>query len=88
MAGRSLCAHNVAASYNHQNKSSLGEGKNTSFSFSIDNILGLEREKDGTPAAKPHRPWVDKCSDLGKMDVKIHFNMFFTFFTLFLRLKL
>ncbi|KAK9406183.1 hypothetical protein NXF25_004957 [Crotalus adamanteus] len=64
MAGRSFYAHN-AASYNHQNKFSLGEGKNT-FSFSIENILGLEREKDGTPAAKPHRPWVDKGSDLGE----------------------
>lgn len=76
MAGRSFYAHN-AASYNHQNKFSLGEGKST-FSFSIENILGLEREKDGTPAAKPHRPWVDKGSDLGKMEVKIHFNIFFT----------
>uniref|UniRef100_A0A8C7E6A3 HESX homeobox 1 n=1 Tax=Naja naja TaxID=35670 RepID=A0A8C7E6A3_NAJNA len=66
MAGRSSYAHNTASSYNHQNKSSLGEGKNTSFSFSIENILGLEREKDGIPAAKPHRPWVDKCSHLGK----------------------
>ncbi|XP_070594571.1 homeobox expressed in ES cells 1 [Erythrolamprus reginae] len=66
MAGRSLYAHNEASSYNQQNKSSLGEGKNTSFSFSIENILGLEREKEGTPAAKPHRPWVDKDSDLGE----------------------
>ncbi|XP_013912670.1 PREDICTED: homeobox expressed in ES cells 1 [Thamnophis sirtalis] len=66
MAGRSLYAHNAASSYNNQNKSSLGEGKNTSFSFSIENILGLEQEKDGTPAAKPHRPWVEKCSDLGE----------------------
>uniref|UniRef100_A0A8C6YCX7 HESX homeobox 1 n=1 Tax=Naja naja TaxID=35670 RepID=A0A8C6YCX7_NAJNA len=78
MAGRSSYAHNTASSYNHQNKSSLGEGKNTSFSFSIENILGLEREKDGIPAAKPHRPWVDKCSHLGKLDIKIHFNIFFT----------
>ncbi|XP_063147833.1 homeobox expressed in ES cells 1 [Candoia aspera] len=64
MAGSSLHAHNTA-SYN-QHKFNLGEGKSTSCSFSIENILGLERKKDGTPAAKPHRPWVDKCSDFGE----------------------
>ncbi|XP_062979459.1 homeobox expressed in ES cells 1 [Elgaria multicarinata webbii] len=65
MAGRSLCSDN-ATSHNHQNKSRLGEHKNTACSFSIESILGLERKKDGTPAAKPHRPWVDKYNDLGK----------------------
>lgn len=65
MEGRSLCSANPT-SHNHQNKSSLGENKNTSCSFSIESILGLEQKKDGTPAVKPHRPWVDKWNDLGK----------------------
>ncbi|XP_042310726.1 homeobox expressed in ES cells 1 isoform X2 [Sceloporus undulatus] len=45
--------------------SSLMENKNPPCSFSIESILGIERKKDGTPAAKPHRPWVDKCNDFG-----------------------
>ncbi|XP_054834643.1 homeobox expressed in ES cells 1 [Eublepharis macularius] len=65
MAGRSLYSANPT-SHNHQNKSSLGENKNTSCSFSIESILGLEQKKDGTPASEPHRPWVDKCNDLGE----------------------
>ncbi|XP_066473889.1 homeobox expressed in ES cells 1 [Tiliqua scincoides] len=65
MAGLSLCSHN-ATSHNHQNKSCLGENKSTPCSFSIESILGLERKKDGTPAAKPHRPWVDKYKELGE----------------------
>ncbi|XP_061478004.1 homeobox expressed in ES cells 1 [Rhineura floridana] len=65
MAGRSLCSHN-ATSHDHQNTSNLEENKNASCSFSIESILGLERKKDATPAATPHRPWVDKCSDLGE----------------------
>uniref|UniRef100_A0A670I4Y3 HESX homeobox 1 n=1 Tax=Podarcis muralis TaxID=64176 RepID=A0A670I4Y3_PODMU len=52
-------------SHNHQDNSNLGESKKAS-SFSIESILGLERKKDGTTAAKPHRPWMDKCSDLGE----------------------
>ncbi|XP_074909084.1 homeobox expressed in ES cells 1 isoform X4 [Buteo buteo] len=27
-------------------------------------ILGLEQKKDGIPAVKPHRPWMDACTDL------------------------
>nr|XP_020655596.1 homeobox expressed in ES cells 1 [Pogona vitticeps] len=66
MASRSLCSYNNATSHNQQNKSSLGENKNRSRSFSIENILELDRKKDGTPAAKPYRPWMDKASDLGE----------------------
>ncbi|XP_053158701.1 homeobox expressed in ES cells 1 [Hemicordylus capensis] len=66
MADRSsLCSHN-ATSHHRQNKSTLGENKNTSCSFSIESILGLERKKDGASSVKPHRPWVDKCNDLGE----------------------
>uniref|UniRef100_A0A8D2L080 HESX homeobox 1 n=2 Tax=Varanus komodoensis TaxID=61221 RepID=A0A8D2L080_VARKO len=53
-------------SHHHPNKSRLGENKNTACSFSIESILGLERKKDGPPAAKPHRPWVDKYKALGE----------------------
>ncbi|XP_028574937.2 homeobox expressed in ES cells 1 [Podarcis muralis] len=65
MASRSLCPLNET-SHNHQDNSNLGESKKASCSFSIESILGLERKKDGITAAKPHRPWMDKCSDLGE----------------------
>ncbi|XP_003217803.1 homeobox expressed in ES cells 1 [Anolis carolinensis] len=65
MAGRSPGSHN-ATSHNHPNKPRYGENKSPPCSFSIESILGIERKKDGTPTAKPHRPWVDKCNDLGE----------------------
>ncbi|KAJ7316868.1 hypothetical protein JRQ81_003030 [Phrynocephalus forsythii] len=65
MASRSLCSYN-ATFHNQQNKCSLGENKSTPCSFSIESILGLDRKKDGTSAAKPHRPWMDKASDIGE----------------------
>ncbi|NXP71380.1 ANF1 protein, partial [Ramphastos sulfuratus] len=41
------------------------ENKTTQCSFSIESILGLEHKKDGIPSVKPHRPWMDACTDLG-----------------------
>ncbi|NXV41120.1 ANF1 protein, partial [Uria aalge] len=41
------------------------ENKTTQCSFSIESILGLEQKKDGIPAVKPHRPWMDACTNLG-----------------------
>ncbi|NWT96120.1 ANF1 protein, partial [Urocynchramus pylzowi] len=43
----------------------FGESKTTHCSFSIESILGLEQKKDGIPAGKPHRPWMDACTSLG-----------------------
>ncbi|NXR28505.1 ANF1 protein, partial [Cinclus mexicanus] len=43
----------------------FGESKTTQCSFSIESILGLEQKKDGIPAGKPHRPWMDACTSLG-----------------------
>lgn len=60
MASTSLCAANTSASQN------LSENKTTQCSFSIESILGLEQKKDGIPAVKPHRPWMDACANLGK----------------------
>ncbi|KFP23844.1 Homeobox protein ANF-1, partial [Colius striatus] len=45
--------------------SALVENKTTQCSFSIENILGLEKKKDGIPAVKPVRPWIDACTGLG-----------------------
>uniref|UniRef100_U3IBL1 HESX homeobox 1 n=2 Tax=Anas platyrhynchos TaxID=8839 RepID=U3IBL1_ANAPP len=59
MASTSLCAANTSASQN------LSENKTTQCSFSIESILGLEQKKDGIPAVKPHRPWMDACTNLG-----------------------
>ncbi|XP_062441677.1 homeobox expressed in ES cells 1 isoform X3 [Rhea pennata] len=33
-------------------------------SFSIESILGLEQKRDVIPAVKPHRPWMDSCTNL------------------------
>lgn len=67
-----------ATSHIHQNKSCLGENKSKPCSFSIESILGLEQRKDGTPAAKPHRPQEDKSKDLGEMMLSIlHVSIFF-----------
>uniref|UniRef100_A0A8D0E7J9 HESX homeobox 1 n=1 Tax=Salvator merianae TaxID=96440 RepID=A0A8D0E7J9_SALMN len=55
-----------AASRSDKNRPRLRENKKAASSFSIESILGLEKKKDGAAsAAKPHRPWVEKCSDLG-----------------------
>ncbi|NWY25318.1 ANF1 protein, partial [Pheucticus melanocephalus] len=43
----------------------FGDSKTTHCSFSIESILGLEQKKDGIPAGKPHRPWMDACTSLG-----------------------
>lgn len=66
MASTSLCAANTSASQNLQKASSFVENKTTQCSFSIESILGLEQKKDGIPAVKPHRPWMDACANLGK----------------------
>ncbi|NXE80887.1 ANF1 protein, partial [Cochlearius cochlearius] len=51
-------------SQNLQKVSGLVENKTTQCSFSIESILGLEQKKDGIPAVKPHRPWMDACTNL------------------------
>lgn len=65
MAAPSLCAATAASPQRHK-VPGLGDSKTTHRSFSIDSILGLEQKKDGSPAGKPHRPWVDACTSLGK----------------------
>ncbi|XP_068265558.1 homeobox expressed in ES cells 1 isoform X2 [Nyctibius grandis] len=65
MASTSLCAANTSASQNLQKVSSYVENKTTQCSFSIESILGLEQKKDGIPAVKAHRPWMDACTNLG-----------------------
>ncbi|NXJ48013.1 ANF1 protein, partial [Spizaetus tyrannus] len=52
-------------SQNLQKVSGFVENKTTPCSFSIESILGLEQKKDGIPAVKPHRPWMDACANLG-----------------------
>ncbi|KFP04921.1 Homeobox protein ANF-1, partial [Calypte anna] len=47
-------------------------------SFSIESILGLEQKKDGIPSVKPHRPWMDACTTLGKLAVCFVTSLFFT----------
>lgn len=66
MAGPSLCAANTAASPDLHKVPGFGENKTAQCSFSIESILGLEQKKDGIPAGKPHRPWMDACTSLGK----------------------
>ncbi|XP_044881844.1 homeobox expressed in ES cells 1 [Mauremys mutica] len=66
MASTSLCASDTAMSQNLQKVSSFVETKTTHCSFSIESILGLEQKKDGISAAKPHRPWMDTCNNLGE----------------------
>uniref|UniRef100_A0A8C0QSH3 HESX homeobox 1 n=1 Tax=Chelonoidis abingdonii TaxID=106734 RepID=A0A8C0QSH3_CHEAB len=65
MASTSLCASDTAVCQNLQKVSSFVETKTTHCSFSIESILGLEQKKDVIPAAKPHRPWMDTCNNLG-----------------------
>ncbi|CAN8186144.1 unnamed protein product [Coccothraustes coccothraustes] len=65
MAAPSLCAAAAAASAERHTVPGFGDGKTTHCSFSIESILGLEQKKDGTPAGKPHRPWMDACTSLG-----------------------
>ncbi|XP_010113853.1 PREDICTED: homeobox expressed in ES cells 1 [Chlamydotis macqueenii] len=64
MASTSLCAANTSASQNIRKVSGFVENKSTQCSFSIESILGLEQKKDGIPAVKPHRPWMDACTNL------------------------
>nr|XP_009509967.1 PREDICTED: homeobox expressed in ES cells 1 isoform X1 [Phalacrocorax carbo]XP_009509968.1 PREDICTED: homeobox expressed in ES cells 1 isoform X1 [Phalacrocorax carbo] len=64
MASTSLCATNTSASQNLRKASGFVENKSTQCSFSIESILGLEQKKDGIPAVKPHRPWMDACTNL------------------------
>ncbi|XP_063203987.1 homeobox expressed in ES cells 1 [Chroicocephalus ridibundus] len=64
MASTSLCAANPSASQNLRKVSGFVENKTTQCSFSIESILGLEQKKDGIPAVKPHRPWMDACTNL------------------------
>lgn len=66
MASTSLSAANTATSQNLLKGSGFVENKPTQCSFSIESILGLEQKKDGIPAVKPHRPWMDACTNLGK----------------------
>jgi len=69
MASTSLCAANTSASQNLRKVTGFVENKTTQCSFSIESILGLEQKKDGIPAVKPHRPWMDARTNLGKSAV-------------------
>uniref|UniRef100_A0A8C9FUY1 HESX homeobox 1 n=1 Tax=Pavo cristatus TaxID=9049 RepID=A0A8C9FUY1_PAVCR len=64
MASTSLCAANPSASQSLRKVPGFVENKTTQCSFSIESILGLEQKKDGIAAAKPHRPWMDACTNL------------------------
>ncbi|KAM6325264.1 homeobox expressed in ES cells 1 [Podargus strigoides] len=64
MASTSLCAANTSPPQNLRKVSGCVENKTTQCSFSIESILGLEQKKDGIPAVKPHRPWMDACTNL------------------------
>ena len=66
MASASLCAANPSASQSLRKVTGFVENKTTQCSFSIESILGLEQKKDGIAAVKPHRPWIDACTNLGK----------------------
>lgn len=66
MAAPSLCAATTAASPERHKVPGFGDSKTTHCSFSIESILGLEQKKDGITAGKPHRPWMDACTSLGK----------------------
>uniref|UniRef100_A0A8B9PYK5 HESX homeobox 1 n=1 Tax=Apteryx owenii TaxID=8824 RepID=A0A8B9PYK5_APTOW len=65
MASTSLCPANTSVSQNLQKVSGFVENKTAQCSFSIESILGLEQKKDVIPAVKPHRPWMDTCTNLG-----------------------
>lgn len=69
MASPSLCAANTSASQNLRKGPGFVENKSTQCSFSIESILGLEQAKDGIPAVKPHRPWMDTCTNFGESAV-------------------
>ncbi|XP_072732511.1 homeobox expressed in ES cells 1 isoform X2 [Ciconia boyciana] len=64
MASTSLCGANTSVSQNLRKVSGFVENKTTQCSFSIESILGLEQKKDVIPAVKPHRPWMDACTNL------------------------
>ncbi|KAK2534740.1 Hesx1 [Columba livia] len=64
MAGTSLSAATASVSQNLRKVSGFAEKKTIQCSFSIESILGLEQKKGGIPAGKPHRPWVDACTNL------------------------
>ncbi|XP_025934681.1 homeobox expressed in ES cells 1 isoform X2 [Apteryx rowi] len=64
MASTSLCPANTSVSQNLQKVSGFVENKTAQCSFSIESILGLEQKKDVIPAVKPHRPWMDTCTNL------------------------
>lgn len=66
MAAPPLWTATTAASPDLHKVPAFGESKSTQCSFSIESILGLEQKKDGIPAGKPHRPWMDACTSLGK----------------------
>ncbi|XP_062441675.1 homeobox expressed in ES cells 1 isoform X1 [Rhea pennata] len=51
-------------SQNLQKASGFAENKMAQCSFSIESILGLEQKRDVIPAVKPHRPWMDSCTNL------------------------
>ncbi|KGL78888.1 Homeobox protein ANF-1, partial [Tinamus guttatus] len=51
-------------SQNLQKVSGFVEKKAAQCSFSIESILGLEQKKDVISAMKPHRPWMDTCTNL------------------------
>ncbi|NXI46957.1 ANF1 protein, partial [Galbula dea] len=61
-------------SQNLQKVSAFVEKKTTQCSFSIESILGPEQKKDGIPAVKPHRPWMDACTNLGD-DSNVHLQI-------------
>ncbi|XP_002713449.1 homeobox expressed in ES cells 1 [Oryctolagus cuniculus] len=62
---------------NLQEGARLVEGKPSSTSFSIESILGLDQKKDDAPSMKPHRPWADTCSSLGKdANLRLHVPSF------------
>uniref|UniRef100_A0A8C4K237 HESX homeobox 1 n=1 Tax=Dromaius novaehollandiae TaxID=8790 RepID=A0A8C4K237_DRONO len=65
MASTSLCPANTSVSQNLQKVSGFVQNKTTQCSFSIESILGLEQKKDVIPAVRPHRPWMDTCTNLG-----------------------
>lgn len=69
MASTSLCAANTSAAPNLRKASGFAEDKSRQCSFSIESILGLEQKEAGVPAVKPHRPWMEACTSLGKSAV-------------------
>ncbi|NXO50072.1 ANF1 protein, partial [Aramus guarauna] len=62
-------------SQNLRKVSGFVEDKTTHCSFSIESILGLEQKKDGIPSVKPHRPWMDACTNLVLDDSNPHLQI-------------